>query len=143
LGAVARREASGSGTQVGPLSVPGGGTGFTLRDDELPQPVHVFQRGDRVVLAYGNAAAREALKPSSTLGETPDFQSASKSLGSDFAVSTFIAVNPIVALADNLGAASHPDFQRAKPYTEPFGALVGGSKRSGDRLDSRLRITLP
>jgi Protein of unknown function (DUF3352) len=143
LGALARREASGSGTQVGPLSVPGGGTGFTLRDDELPQPVHVFQRGDRVVLAYGNAAARQALKPSSTLGDSPDYQSAAKSLGSDFAVSTFIAVNPIVALADNLGAASDPDFQRAKPYIEPFGALVGGAKRESDRLDSRLRITLP
>jgi hypothetical protein len=48
-----------------------------------------------------------------------------------------------VALANNLGAASDPDFQRAKPYIEPFGALVGGSKRSGDRLESRLRITLP
>jgi hypothetical protein len=143
LGTLARRESATGGSQAGPLALPGGGTGFTVRNDELPQPIHVFQRGDRVVVAYGGAAAREAARPSSTLGDAPGFASAAKALGSDFAVSTFVAVGPILKLAENLGAGSDPDFLRARPYIEPFGALVGGSRKDGDRLESRLRITLP
>jgi uncharacterized protein DUF3352 len=143
LGRLARRQASGSGTRVGPLSLPGGGTGFTLRDNEVPQPVHVFQRQGKVVVAYGNAAARDALKPRSTLGDDPDFGSASKALGGGFSVSTFVAVKPILALAESLGASSDADYQRAKSYLEPFGALVGGTRKRGDKVDSRLRVTVP
>jgi len=143
LGSLARREAATSGTRVVPLALPGGGAGFTLRDDEVPRPIHVFQRGDRVVVAYGNAAAKDALTPTSTLGDSADFESASNALGSDFAVSTFVAVNPILSLAEALGAADDPDYRRVKPYLEPLGALLGGTKKEGDRVESRLRITLP
>jgi hypothetical protein len=142
LARLARRESSG-GTRVGPLSAPGGGTGFTVRDDEVPQPIHVFQRQGKVVVAYGDAAARDALKPRSTLGDDPDFGAAAKALGGGFSVSTFVAVKPILALAENLGASNDADYQQAKPYLEPFGALVGGAKKQGDKLDSRLRVTVP
>ena len=49
--------------QVGRLTAPGGGDGFTLRSADIPQPVHVFQKGDRVVFAYGDVAAKDAVDP--------------------------------------------------------------------------------
>ncbi len=49
------RESEEPGDSVGPLGVPGGGEGFTLRGSDLPQPVHLFQRDGRVVLALGDS----------------------------------------------------------------------------------------
>ena len=49
LGQLARAQ-NDSGTTVEPLGA-GWRTGFTVRDDEVPQPIHLFVRGDRFVIA--------------------------------------------------------------------------------------------
>jgi hypothetical protein len=126
---------------VGPLTAPGGGQGFTVRDPQLPQPVHIFQRAGRVVAAYGDAAARDALRPSRKLSESSSFRDAAASLGEGFSVSTYLAVKPLFRLIENEAG----DFRvaQARPYVEPLGALVAGARRDGDRLESRLRVTIP
>jgi Protein of unknown function (DUF3352) len=126
---------------LGRLSAPGGGEGFSLRrDDDLPQPFHVFQRAGHVVIAYGDAAARDALDPSAKLGDMAEFRDAARTLGEGFDVSTYVAIAPIFALIENEGDA---DVERAKPYLEPLEAIVAGAKQDGDRIESRLRITVP
>ena len=69
------------GIRVGPLSAPGGGKGYTLADPTVPKPVHLFQRDGRVVLAYGDAAAKDAVDPGEKLGDNADFASTRDSLG--------------------------------------------------------------
>jgi hypothetical protein len=129
--------------QVGRLTAPGGGTGFTVRDSDVPQPVHVFQRSGRVVVAYGDAGARDAIETDSTLGASDEFSSAAQTLGGDFDVSTYVAIAPILRLVDSTGAATSTEWQQAKPYLEPLGALVSGTKESDGKLESRLRLTAP
>jgi hypothetical protein len=128
----------GSGTTVEPLSAPGGGKGFTLRDDEAPAPVHMFQRDDRVVVAYGDAAAEDALAPSDRLGDSPEFTDAAQSIDG-YVVSFYLAMGPVLELADSAGAGD-PDWSSARPYLEPLQALVGGTAGDNDELRSAFKI---
>jgi hypothetical protein len=142
VGSVARRSASRSlavGGSVRPLAVPGGGTGFTLRDDDTPAPVHVFQRDDRVVIAYGNAAAKDAIDPAQRLGDSREFNQATQSLDG-YSVSMYVAVAPILELVESTSAGSDPGWQKARPYLEPLTALLGGTAGDADELRSAFKI---
>ncbi|MGH2741870.1 MAG: DUF3352 domain-containing protein [Thermoleophilaceae bacterium] len=144
IDAVARlaRENADPGDRVGALTLGGGGEGITLNSPDIPQPIHLFQRDGRVVMAYGDAAARDALDPGETLAESSAFRDAEEALGGDYAVSLFVAIEPILALADSAGAASDPDWQKARPYLEPLGALVAGARKDGDKLRSAFGLTV-
>ena len=136
------RRSSGLGTTVGPLDLPGGGEGVTLRSREVPQPIHLFQRDGKVVAAFGDAAAEDALDPAETLSESAEFTQAEAALGGDYAVGFFVAFQPILALAEAEGAASDEDYQKAKPYLEPLGAIVGGASEDGDQIRSAFALTV-
>ena len=63
LARIAKTQADNPGDRIGPLSAPGGGKGFTLVSADIPKPIHVFRRDGRVVFAYGDAAAKDAVEP--------------------------------------------------------------------------------
>jgi hypothetical protein len=113
-----------------------------MRSQDVPQPIHVFQRDGKVVAAYGDAAAQDALDPAETLADSADFTQAEEALGGDYAVSFFLAFEPILALAEAEGAAADEDYQEAKPYLEPLGAVVGGASKDGDKLRTALALTV-
>ena len=136
---LARQQGAGSGLSVRP-STQGGGEGYTLSAQGIPKPIHLFQKGGRVVLAYGDAAARDAVDPSEKLGDNPDFSSTRDSLGGDYDVSLVVLVQPILDLVESTGAASDADFQDAKPYLEPLSALVAGTSGDGDDLTSAVKL---
>jgi hypothetical protein len=139
LARLARR--SGGSTQVRPLAVEG--EGFTITDPEIPQPVHVFQRDGRVIAAYGDEAAREAVDPSQTLEGSEPFDQAAGALGDGYEVNSYVGIDQILELVDSTSAGSSADWREAKPYLDPLGALVSGSKKDGDDLITQLRITVP
>ena len=139
LGRLARKEVDQS-TRVVPLSLPGGGDGFTLESPEVPQPVHVAQRGERVAIALGDESAEALLEPSDTLGDDPGFTEASGRLGEGFEASNYLVFAPILELAENEGAAQDEEYQKAKPYLEPFARLVAGTRKDGDVVLSRTRV---
>jgi hypothetical protein len=136
------RRTGDPGVTVGPLDLPGGGEGVTVRSQYVPQPIHLFQRDGKVVAAYGNDAAKDALDPAETLAESEDFTQAEDALGGDYVVSFFVAFEPILALAEAEGAAADEDYQKAKPYLEPLGAVVGGARKDGDKLRTVFALTV-
>jgi Protein of unknown function (DUF3352) len=131
---VSKDQADGAGTEVGPLSAAGGGEGFTVRGGGIPKPIHAFQRDGRVVFAYGDTAAKDAIDPGEKLGDSADFTGARDSLGDDVDVSAYVLMQPIFDLIDSTEAASDADWQKAKPYLEPLSAIVSGSSGGGDDL---------
>jgi hypothetical protein len=140
LGRLARAQ-GGSGTTIAPLSAPGGGKGFTIRDDEVPQPIHVFLRGDRFVIAYGDEAAADAIEPSQTLGDSQAFSDAAGSIkGSD--ASFFLDMPAVLGLIDSTEISADPQWQTVKPYLEPLRSLVGGTSGNGDELSSVFKIII-
>ena len=135
---VAKSEGQGD-VQIGRLAAPGGGDGFTARGAAIPKPIHVFQRDGRVVFAYGDAAASDAVGADDRLGDSPDYRAATESLG-DYDVSFYLLMQPIFDLVESTNAASDADWQHAKPYLEPLGALVGGTSGDGDSLRSAVKL---
>jgi hypothetical protein len=130
------RRSAEDGTTVHPLSAPGGGEGVTLRSPDLPKPIHFFQRDGKVVVAYGDAAAKDAIDPPEKLGDTAEFQDAKKALAGDYDVSLYLAMAPVLQLVDSTDAGSEADWQEAKPYLEPLAALISGTQKDGDHLKS-------
>ena len=139
LARLARQQGAGSGLRIAPLSAPGGGKGYTISGQSIPKPIHFFQRDGRVVLAYGDTAAKDAVDPGEKLGDSPDFTSVRDSLG-DYDVSFYVLMQPIFDLIDSTGAASDADWQDAKPYLEPLSALVAGTSGEGDELKSAVKL---
>jgi Protein of unknown function (DUF3352) len=135
LGLLSRRS---PGTRVAPYSPPGGGRGITLTDSDIPAPVHVFQQDDRFVVAYGDAAAEDAVAPAQRLGDSPEFQRAAQSIDG-YEVNGYLAVGPVLELADS-AAGGDPDWQSAKPYLEPLDALISGTAGDNDELRSAFKI---
>lgn len=136
------RESADSGERVAPLALPGGGDGFTVETDDIPQPIHIVQRGERVVAAYGDRAAEELLEPSRPLTENQEFTDASERLGEDYEVSNYIAVEPIIELVEGVVGPDEEGYAEAKPYLEAFSRLITGSRKDGEDVVSRTRIEL-
>jgi hypothetical protein len=136
------RQSADPGEQIGPLEVDGGGEGVTLRSSDVPQPIHLFQRDGKVVLAYGDAAAADAISPGQTLADTAEFGQAEDALGGDYNVSFYLAMEPILALVDSTSAGSDADWAKVKPYLEPLAAFVGGAQEDGDNLRSAFGVTV-
>jgi hypothetical protein len=138
---LARRNAE-PGMRITPLQLGGGGEGITVRGGDLDKPVHLFQRDGRVVASYGDGAAQDATDPGETLADSPAFTRAEDALGGDYAVSFFLAIEPILALAESEGAGADEDWQEVKPYLEPLDAVVGGARKDGDNLRSAFGLTV-
>jgi hypothetical protein len=128
------RTQGGGEVQIAPR-----GGGFTATVQGVPQPVHAFQERGRVVFAYGERAASDAVDPGETLGDAPDFTEARDSLG-DYEVSMFVLMRPIFDLVDSTGSANDADWQEAKPYLEPLDALIGGTSGEGGDLRSAFKL---
>jgi hypothetical protein len=135
------RQNAEPGLRIVPLQL-GGGEGVTVRSAQLPQPVHLFQADGKVVAAYGDAAARDAVAPDETLADSPAYTQAEEALGEGYAISFFLAIEPILGLAESEGAGADEDFQKVKPYLEPLGALVGGARKDGDKLSTAFGLTV-
>ena len=128
------RTQSGGGT-----SVQGRSGGFSVSIQGLPKPIEAFVESGKVVIAYGDAAAKDAAEPADKLSDSSDFSSAKDSLG-DYNVSFFMLVEPILKLVDSTSAGTDADWQDAKPYLEPLKALVSGTSGSGDDLKSAFKV---
>ncbi len=142
LKAIERLAGSASdGTRVRPLGISG--DGFQLTSPDVPQPIYLYQRDERVVIAYGEQAAKDALDVPRRLTDSSDFKAATDKLGDGYDVSIWLAVKPLLELVDSTPAGVDEEWRQARPYLEPLGALVSGAKQDGDRVSSTLRITVP
>jgi Protein of unknown function (DUF3352) len=94
------------------------------------KPLLIGLAGSRFVIAYGNKAFRDATHPSSTLGSSPTFKSASGLLGDAVKPSFYLDWKTVTRFI-TLAAGNNSSFQKAKPYLEAFTAVIGGG--SGDR----------
>jgi hypothetical protein len=136
------RQSADPQESVGPLELSGGGEGYTLHTPDVPEPIHLFQQDGKVVLAYGDEAAADAISPSQTLSDTPEFSRAEDALGGDYNVSFYLSMEPILELVESTGAGSSEEYAKIKPYLEPFGAFVGGAQENGDKLRSAFGVTI-
>lgn len=115
--------------------------GFEARDEDTPAGVYFLQKDDRVVIAYGKESADAALEGNEPLSGKPEFKAAQDKLGDGFESSMYVLMDPIVEVARNFGAKEE-ELAKAEPYLKVFDVIAGGTKKDGDRLQSRVRIGL-
>jgi Protein of unknown function (DUF3352) len=135
--ALIRRLGASNGVKVGAASI-GGATGVRVTFPDVPGSIDAVLKGDRLVIAYTDAATREALAPKSTLGDSQDYQSATASL--DGAVpALFMSFPPVAALA---AAASPESASQIKQYLGAFSTLAAGTTASGNKQTGRFVLNL-
>jgi hypothetical protein len=127
---------------VGPLALPGGGDGFTVSIPEAPSSIHVVLREDRLVAAYGDESAEEALDPETELGGSDALGTVREGLGEDFELGGFVDFGPLTELFAASPAAAVPEFAQAQPILESIAYLAFGNRVEGDRSISRIVLGL-
>jgi hypothetical protein len=104
---------------------PGTSPGLTLKVGARVAPLQIGLAGSRFVIALGETALRDAIKPRSTLGSKATFKSASGLLGATAKPSFYLDFQTVARFI-GLIAGHSPSFQKAKPYLDAFTAAIGG-----------------
>jgi hypothetical protein len=105
------------------------------------QPINVVSKGDRVVIAYGQAAADGALASDARLASGETFSRASESIGKDYSVMFYTDLSAAVSFFEQLAPELPETYtNEVKPNLEPLDYVIVGQHRAGDVLLSRLVI---
>jgi hypothetical protein len=125
-----------------PVKVDGAQTAFSVMPPGAPKPLVLARGKGRVVAAYGTAAAAAGLGSARTLGSSEALAHAGAALGGGIEPAMFVAIAPVLALAESAGAGTDAGYAKAKPYLEALDVVSTGSKRDGDTLRSRFAVGL-
>ena len=129
------------GLRPEPVRIEGAESALALSPPGAEKRV-VLARGEgRVVAAYGERAASAALSADAKIGDGEGFRAAEAILGGELEPSFVLAVADAIKLADGVGATD-AEFDKARPYLDALGVVTSGGEADGDRLRSRLAVTL-
>lgn len=98
--------------------------------------------GHEFVIGLGTASVQGALRPSSTLGGSSSYTSASTTLGQGVKPSVIVEFPALLAMLEALGAAQNPQLAEAVPYLKSLGTLAAGSATSQGASHVRAVLTL-
>ncbi len=107
------------------ITVPGG-VGIQFATTATGPPVQLAAAGSTFVIAFGKGALDDALNPTATLDSTANYTAAVASLKGT-PPSAYVDVQSILGLVDGL-LASNAQYQKVKPYLDPFTSVIAGSK---------------
>jgi len=129
-------------TDVGPVTgVAGADDGIAITPQGFPFPIMLVTAGDKFIAGVSRQAIEAAISPSSKLADSASFKEASSAL-SGVEPTFFFDIQPVLSLAEGLGATDDPDFAQVRSYLQQFGSIAAGSKRDGDTQRFKLVVTL-
>ena len=124
-----------------PVKVEGADAAFALPASGADKPV-VMARGEgRVVVGYGDAATTAGLEGDGGLGDSEVYGDAKDVLGDDVSPSFLLSMPAVITLVDAMGETD-ADFEEARSYLETLGSIASGGKADGDRIESRIAVSL-
>jgi hypothetical protein len=135
LASLITRFATGSSARE--LHAAGVDAGIAIRAQGVPAPVEIAAAGDRFVVAVGRDALREAISPTSRLGDDPDFRSAAATLGDDLQPTMFIGAREATPLASVLAGRTGASVHEVREALGRFTAAV-----AADRGERRWRASI-
>jgi uncharacterized protein DUF3352 len=130
-----------TGVEPEPVRIDGAESAFELAAPGAEKRIVFARSADRVVAAYGHEAAAAALSSDATLADSDGFRAAEEVLGDGMKPSFLLSFEDVVALADATGETD-ADFDKVRPYLEALGVVTSGGELDGDRVQSRLAVTL-
>jgi hypothetical protein len=126
----------------GVTALEGEASGFSIRSPELgSQPLVVAAAADKIAIAYGLVAAKEALAAveGDTLADTPAYEKAVEALGGT-PISGFADGPAALRLASALVPADDEGFRSAKPYLTKIDYVALGAGSAGDLATAKLIV---
>jgi hypothetical protein len=96
--------------------------------------------GDELVAVLG-ATADQALNPSESLGDNPEFQDAISSFGEDFAPGLYVSLPEFFEVAE-MGSDGDVDYDALRPYLDGFATLIAGSRIEDGLAQARATVSL-
>jgi hypothetical protein len=135
LGALITRFGRAQHVSVGRAAIPGA-KGIRILSPKLPGAINLVTAGNKLVVAYGDAATRSAIKSPRTLGDNPDFQQAGSTLGDGATTAAYVSFAPIAQLVSASGNA-----QAQRVLNALKNAVVGGQVR-GDNAVAKVVVNL-
>jgi hypothetical protein len=132
------------GVDATPVRIEGAETAFQVRQPGAPKPIVLARSADRVVVAYGQAAAAEAFSPRSKLADSDTYGAANSVLGDGYDPTVLVSMPEVVTLIESAagGGSGAAGFAKAKPYLEAFGVIATGSKVADGTARSRVAAQL-
>ena len=118
----------------------GSDVGFSLGIPGIGGGAEAGVIGDQLVAVVG-ATVDQALNPSETLGDNPEFEDAVASLGDDLAPALFVSLPELFQVAE-LGADGDVDYEAIRPYLDAFSTLVGGARVEDGLTVARITVSL-
>jgi hypothetical protein len=128
----------------GVTALSGNLSGFSVRSPELgPNPLIVGASGEKIVIAYGQKAAAQALRAQAkTLGSTPDYEAAKEALGST-PMAFFVDGGPMLKLVGQLIPPEEQEgFEEAEPFLEKISYIGSGQETKGAATTAKIIIGL-
>ena len=131
-----------SGAAPRPVKVDGADAAFALPATGAGQADRASRAATgRVVVGFGEAATTAALEGDGGLGDSELYGDAKDVLGDDVSPSFLLSMPAVITLVDAMGETD-PDFEEARPYLETLGSIASGGKTDGDRIESRVAVSL-
>ena len=128
---------SQGGVRARPVPVKGAESAFAFAAPGSPEPVVAARSKDKVVIAFGEDAAADALSPSQTMAGSPTYEAAKAALGDGIEPGFLLAMPPVVSLLGST-AKDKAEFAQAKPYLDAFAVIAAGAKQDGDTARGRV-----
>ena len=128
------------GTRPEPKQIDGAESAFSFTTPEAEKPIVLARGSERVVVAYGEAAAKAALSPSAKLADSELYGDAKDALG-DAEPSLLLSMPAVITLVDAIGETD-AEWDEAKPYLETLNAITSGGTVDDDKAKSRVAVTL-
>jgi hypothetical protein len=121
---------SAGGVRAKPVKIDGAEAAFSVTDPSVPKPIILARSSERVVIAYGEDAAKESFSPSSKFGDSDVYNTARDKLG-DVDPALVVSMPSIIKLVDASGSAD-AEFEQARPYLEAYDVVAYGFKGDDD-----------
>ena len=131
-----------AGAEVSPVDLEGAESAFEIADPELPQSLVLARAEERMVLAYGRAAAEQALAPDETLAESDLWSRAEEVLEGDLQPSFVLDMTKVLENVDAFGGGDDEGFAQARKYMEAFDVITSGGEVSDDQQTGRFAAGL-
>jgi hypothetical protein len=131
-----------AGMDVSRTSVQGYDQAIAVRGAGLPVSLLIAANGERFSAGVNPQALRDVLSPAQTLGDSPQYAAAQKSLGEGLRPMLLVDTPTVVNLAETFGAGQADEWAQVKRYLDAFGPLAAGSARQGDTAEGALAVAL-
>jgi hypothetical protein len=126
---------SAAGIRAQPVKVEGAEAAFAVSDPSIPKPLIAARSAERVVISYGEEAARDAFSPPSRFGDSDIYEASKDALGMEPAM--LVSMPSILTLVDASGSAD-AEFEQVRPYLEAYDVIAYGAE--GDDDGGRVRV---